>query len=355
MDTIVKLAKDLIAIPSTKENPQALKDVLERALQEVSEYTIERFEKNGVPSALVYSGTTRPKRFKIILNAHLDVVPGREEQYKPFEKDGKLYGRGTDDMKAAAAVEILVFKELAKRVTYPLGLQLVTDEEVGGFNAAKHQAEQGVLCDFMIAGEPTSFGVNNKAKGIVWAKVTATGKTAHGAYPWNGESAVWKLTQFLNNLQQTYPVPKHEVWQTTVNVARVTTENQTMNKVPDKAEAGLDVRYIPEDSETIIASLNKLLVLGTALDIQLKEPSQFTDEKNNFVVKLREATQQVTGTLSEVIVKHGGSDVRHYNAAGCDGVTFGPIGAGLHTDEEWVDIQSLNTYLEILKKFLMAI
>src|SRR3989344_821989 len=213
LQQILTLTKDLISIPSVKEKPQALKDVLERSLQEVSEYTIERFEKNGVLSALVYLGQVRPKRFKVILNAHLDVVPGREEQYKPSEKDGRLYGRGTIDMKAAGAMEILVFKELAKTVPYPLGLQLVTDEEIGGMNGAKHQMEEGVLCDFMIAGEPTDFGVNNKAKGVVWATVKATGKTAHGAYLWNGKSAVWILHQFLTKLKRAFPVPKKETWQ----------------------------------------------------------------------------------------------------------------------------------------------
>ena len=145
---------------------------------------------------MIYPQKTRPKKFKIILNAHLDVVSGREEQYKPYEKDGKLFGRGAIDMKGAAAVEILVFKEVAKRVSYPLALQLVTDEEIGGFCGTKYQIEKGVRADFVIAGEPTDFGVNNKAKGIIWLKIKTKGKSAHGAYPWRGKNAL--LITFLS-------------------------------------------------------------------------------------------------------------------------------------------------------------
>ena len=126
--SIISLTKSLIYIPSTRDNKKALNDVLDLALKEVKDFIIERFEKEGYPSALVYSQKTKPKNFKIILNAHSDVVSGRQEQFKPYEKDGQLFGRGAIDMKGAVAVEILVFKEVAKKVSYPLALQLVTDE-----------------------------------------------------------------------------------------------------------------------------------------------------------------------------------------------------------------------------------
>lgn len=182
-NSIASLVKDLIAIPSTKDNPDALKQTLEVAKKELEGFTAEEFESNGIPSLLVYKETKRPEHFKVILNAHLDVVPAKNNQYAVTEKDGKWYGRGTNDMKAATAVEILVFKELAKQLPYSIALQLVTDEEIGGFHGTKYQVAQGIKGDFVIAGEPTNFGINNKAKGIIWAKVTTKGKIAHGAYP----------------------------------------------------------------------------------------------------------------------------------------------------------------------------
>ena len=139
---ILELARKLINIPSISKNPVALKEVLKISALELKDYTIEWFVKDEIPSLLAYASPSRPKRFKIILNAHLDVIPAKPSQFSPKIKDGKLYGRGAYDMKAAAAVEILVFKELAKKLDFPLGLQLVTDEEIGGFKGTKYQKKK---------------------------------------------------------------------------------------------------------------------------------------------------------------------------------------------------------------------
>jgi succinyl-diaminopimelate desuccinylase len=363
-NNLFNLIKDLIIIPSTKSNPQYLKQVLNQALEELKDFTVEYFEKEEMPSVLVYPQKKRPERFKVILNAHLDVVEAKPQQFKPYEKNGRLYGRGAQDMKAAAAVEILVFKNLAKKLPYPIGLQLVTDEEIGGFAGTKYQIEKGVLADFVIAGEPTDFGVNNKAKGIIWIKIKTKGKTAHGAYPWQGENALWKAKKILDRVEKFYPLPKKESWQTTFNLSKIETPNQTFNKVPDEAVISFDIRYIPEEFRGVsFAKGKKILekklrkIIGNLgeLEIILFEPPQFTDDKNIYVKKLKEAVKKVTGRQAKTIVKHGGSDIRHFNQVGCHGVTFGPVGAGLHSDEEWVDVKSLSDYYQILEEFLKNI
>ncbi len=358
---ILNLTSKLISIPSAKDNPKALKQVLEVALKELKDFTVEYFEKDGVPSALIYPQSKRPKKFKVIFNAHLDVVAGKDYQFQPKIKNNRLYGRGAIDMKGAAAVEILVFKELAKKLNYPLALQLVTDEEIGGFSGTKYQIEKGVRADFVIAGEPTDFGINHKAKGIIWAKVYFSGKAAHGAYPWQGENALWKAKKALDRLENTYPVPKKEAWLTTVNLAKIETNNQTFNKVPDSALLFLDIRYIPEElksmdfqkgKETLIKKLAKIFQPEGKMETILVEPPQTTDEKNPFVVLLKNSIKKNLQKQPKLIVKHGGSDIRHFNQVGVDGVTFGPIGFGLHSDEEWVDVRSLMDYYQILNHFL---
>ena len=355
-EKFLTLTSSLLSLPSTKDNPKALKEVLKVAARELESYTIEWFEKDGTPSLLAYNSPTRPKRFKVILNAHLDVVPGNPSQFKPKIKDGKLYGRGAYDMKGAAAVEILVFKELAKKLPYPLGLQLVTDEEIGGFKGTKYQIEKGVRADFVIAGEPTDLAVNNKAKGIIWAKIYAFGKSSHGAYPWEGDNAILKLQKILNELFKLYPLPQKEAWRTTINLSRIEVENKTFNKVPDKAIAYLDIRYIPEDKKKIKKDLERICKkYGAKLELLLNEPAQFTDQDNPYMKILKKAIEKETGKKAKIIVKHGGSDIRHFNAVGCEGVTFGPTGAGLHTDEEWVEVKSLEVYGGILKRFLNSI
>lgn len=354
VNKVLTLAEKLISIPSTKENPSYLRRVLALVEKELVGFTVEHFEKNCIPSILVYPYKRRPKRFKVIFNAHLDVVEAGGEQFKPYKKDDRLYGRGAYDMKAAAAVEILVFKELAKKLSYPVGLQIVTDEELGGFGGTKYQIEKGVMTDFVIAGEPTDLGINNQAKGIIWAKIKTKGRSAHGAYPWRGKNALWSLIGILNEISKDFPLSKKEVWQTTVNLAGIKTSNQTFNKVPDEAEAFLDIRYIPQEKEIIVDKLEKLVGKGN-LEIILKEPPQFTDEKNSFVLQLKKSVEVITGKKASTIVKHGGSDVRHFNFFGIDGVTFGPVGGGAHSDNEWVSIKSIEDYYHILKRFLVSL
>jgi succinyl-diaminopimelate desuccinylase len=353
--TLVRLSNRLIEVQSVKDKPKFLSEVLTVVKKELGDFNNRKYNKKGSKSLLFYNGSSIPGRFKIILNAHLDVVSGKPEQFNPKLKGDRLYGRGAQDMKGAAACEVLVFKELAKKADYPLGLQLVTDEEIGGFNGTKYQIEKGVRADFVIAGEPTGLGVNNKAKGIIWVKVKAKGKSAHGAYPWQGDNAIYKINDFLDNLKNKYPLPQKEAWKTTVNVAKITADNKTFNKVPDTAEVWLDVRYIPEDAKTITKNLKKLLPKGVRMEISENEPAQTTDENNSYVKLLRKSVKDVTGKTSPVIVKHGGSDIRHHNDVGCNGVTFGPVGGGLHTDNEWVSIRSLEEYYNVLKHFLLSI
>ncbi len=352
LEQILALSKQLISFPSTKDNTGVLFDVLDYAKGYLSGFSIEEFTKNNTPSILVHNQKKGEKHFKIILNAHLDVVAGTKEQFVPFIKSDRLYGRGAIDMKSAAAVELLVFKEVASQVPYPLALQLVTDEEIGGYFGTKHQINQGVRADFTIAGEPTDFGINNQAKGIVWAKISTIGKTGHGAYVWNGENALWKINQILNRIKKAFPLPKKVAWKTTLNLARVETSNVTFNKIPDAAEAWVDIRFIPHDSQTVIPELQKAIGKEGTLELLENEPAQFTDQQNQFVKQLKQSVKKITGKTAKTIVKHGGSDIRHFNGVGCDGVTFGPTGVGLHSDEEWVSLESLSTYYRVLYEYL---
>lgn len=355
LKNILSLTKKFISIKSIQSNRKALDGVFELALSNFKEYTVERFERNNSKSALIYNQKKRPKKFKMILNVHLDVIPGKESQYIPRIKGNKLYGAGSMDMKASVACIIMAFKEVADKISYPLALQLVTDEEVGGFDGTKYQIEKGVKADFVLAGEPTNFDIVNEAKGVLKVKISTKGKTAHGAYPWRGENAVWKMNEFLKSFREKYPTPKSERWATTMNLAKIETSNQALNKIPDDCSAWFDIRYISEEESTILKDIKRFLPKSFVLDVITKEPALSTSKDNNFVLKLRETTQEVI--KSKVVLRgaHGTSDARHFSRVGCSGVEFGPIGGGIGSDDEWVDIRSLEKYYQILRKFLLSL
>lgn len=355
LQTIISLTKKFISISSTPTNTKALREVLDLALSHLEGYTIEQFDRNGVKSALIYNREKRPKKFKIILNGHLDIIPGKDHQYIPKTRGNRLYGVGSMDMKANAACLIMAFREVANKVSFPLALQLVTDEEIGGFDGVKYQIEEGVRSDFIIAGEPTNFDIVHKAKGVLQIKVSAKGKAAHGAYPWKGENAIWKMNKFLNTLQKKYSVSDHEIWATTVNISKIETTNQSFNKIPDDCTAWLDIRFIPEEAKTIKKNIHQLLPKEFTLNIVAHEPALLTDKNNEFINLLKKIIRHETGKTVRIRGAHGSSDVRHFTRVGCAGIEFGPIGEGIGSDYEWVDIPSLKKYYQILKKFLLTV
>ncbi|NMB84496.1 M20 family metallopeptidase [Candidatus Roizmanbacteria bacterium] len=354
-DAIISLAEQMLKIESVYNNHLALDEILTLAKKQTSEYYVEDYEKNGVKSFLVHNHKNRSNKFKVILNAHLDVVPGKRRQFKPFQKGNRLYGRGALDMKAAAAAEILVFKELAKKLPYPVALQIVMDEEIGGFNGTRFQINKGVRGEFVIVGEQTGLSIGNQAKGILRVDYVVKGRTAHSAYLWRGENAIVKSKKILNRIEKLFPLPDKEVWKTTVNIADIKTNNKASNQVPEECLISCDVRYIPEDKNVIRKKLKQIAGNEGLLIINFDEPVHFTDEKNQYLVKLQQAAKKITGKSIDVVKKNGASDLRHYGRIGCPGVEFGPKGDNLHGDDEWVDIQSLSDYYQILKQFLLGI
>ncbi len=157
LDDIVALTKDLILLRTILQHPDQLGKAPELCRKKITTGAVEHFEKNGYKSILVYHTKERPHRFKVKLSGHLDVIPGKDHQCGPYIRGSRLYGVGATDMKANVAWTLQVFNEMASQVSYPLALQLVTEEELGGFDGAKHQIEQGVRADFVIAAESTNF------------------------------------------------------------------------------------------------------------------------------------------------------------------------------------------------------
>lgn len=354
LEKILPLTKQLVALKSIDGNPEALEEILDLTLSHLSEFTIERFERNGIESALVYNTSARPERFKVLLNTHLDIIPGKEEQYTPRVVGDKMYGAGVMDMKANLAAALFAFKDVAKTVEYPVALQFVTDEELGGFDGTKLQVEEGVRADFVLATEPTNFDIVHKAKGVLWLKITTPGVTAHGAYPWRGENAIWKMQAFLEALKLQRPIPTEEVWETTVNLSTIYATNKAYNKIPDECVVGLDIRFVPEDKDTILKSITDLLPQDATVEILAQEPALSTERNNPFIQSLEKISAPIIGRDVVLRAAQGSSDARHFQPFGCPGIEFGPIGGGIGSDDEWVDIPSLEKYYEIIKKFLTS-
>ncbi len=384
VEWFLEQAGELLAIPSTADRPAELTRALGFVLDVVGPgFTVERFESGGKPSALVYQGEpgqggsgggrggrggrggTEPGAgpagrpdFRVILNAHLDVVPAPPDQFRARREGDRLYARGAQDMKISGLAEALAFRELAGTVAYPLALQLVTDEEVGGRDGTRHQIERGVRGDFVLIGETSALRIVTESKGMLGVTLRASGRGAHGAYPWLGDNALVKLQRSVHNVLARYPVATEEAWRTTVNLARVHTPNQARNQVPAEAEAWLDIRFPPEDTDLagkstgqIAAYLQGFCEPGVTAVVDHVDAPQNADGGRPEITRLAGAAL-AQGYQPEFLRKHGTGDGRFYGDAGITAVAFGVGGHGQHGAEEYADIATIGPYYRALTQFL---
>ncbi|MFG1997679.1 M20 family metallopeptidase [Spirillospora sp. NPDC048911] len=361
LESLLGSADELLAIASTADRPDERRRALDYVLDFVGPgFTVERFEAGGSPSALLYAGGgggARPE-FRVIFNAHLDVVPGDPGQFAPRRDGDRLYARGAQDMKVSALVLARVFAELAPVLPYPIGLQLVTDEEVGGHHGTRHQLDQGVTGRFVVIGEYSALRVVTESKGLVNLRLHAKGRAGHSAYPWLGDNALVTLNRTLNAVLDAYPVPDGEVWRTTVNVARIETPNEAYNQIPARATAWLDVRYPPEDADLpgrtpaqIAKHFASFCVPGTTVEIGAVAPPHRADPESAEVSALQRAAR-AEGHSGDFLRKHGAADARFYYQDGIDAVIFGVGGDGQHGPDEYVDVRTIEPYYRALTRFL---
>jgi succinyl-diaminopimelate desuccinylase len=351
-------ACELLAIPSTSERPAELRRALDYVLDFVGPgFTVERFESGGKPSALVFPDTVR-REFHLILNAHLDVVPAPPDQFRPRREGDLLFARGAQDMKVTGLLAAQVFRELAPSLPYPVALQLVTDEEVGGRDGTRHQLDHGVRGRFVLVGETSGLRIVNESKGMLVVRLLAVGRAAHAAYQWLGDNALVKLQRTVASLLARYPVATEEVWRTTVSLSRVGTGNQGRNQVPADAEALLDIRFPADDADLsgksvadVTAYLQGFCEPGVTPVVDVLDQAHRTDHDRPEVLRLRQVARR-QGYSGDLLRKHGVSDGRFYGELGIAAVAFGVGGSGQHGPDEYADLSTVVPYYHALREFL---
>jgi succinyl-diaminopimelate desuccinylase len=352
-DELVQLTCDLIAIPSTAEQPaqlQAAIDYAERYAQGIPGVSIQRFEWNGKPSLVVTLRDTRSPA--VMLNAHLDVVPARPEQFQPDVRDGRIYGRASQDMKGSGAVLLRLMRDLAALPTPPdVGFMFVSDEEIGGEQGSGELLRAGWGCGFFLAAEPTDLNICFAQKGAMWVEIHMRGQPAHGSRPWDGLNAFAGLREGLAAMERRYPTPDEAAWLTTV-VPTIIHGGEAGNRLPESLVLTLDIRHIPEERpEQIVAALQACYPDGEVRFLRGGVPLA-SDPRDPQITRLAACTEAVIGRAPQLYREHYASDARFYSAIGVPSVCFGPVGAGLHSDEEWVEIDSLVQLYQVLLRFV---
>jgi succinyl-diaminopimelate desuccinylase len=295
----------------------------------------------------------------VVLHGHLDVVPGRREQFEPRIEGDRLIGRGAYDMKGGLAAMMLAVGELKAQDAVRVHFVCVADEEADEQppkTASDWLVENGYRGDFAITGEPTDMHIGVQAKGVLAMRIEVAGRAAHGSTPWLGDNAVLKALDVFRRIESLpFARESSELFdRASINLGRIL-GGDAINKVPDTCVIDVDVRYLPgQDADAILAMVEEMPEVAGVTTVYRRAPA-IVDRANPFVGVLADAIKE--GTPAELISvgRDGTSDAISFLDAGTPAVEFGPVGGGHHGPDEWVSIKSLQSYRRALVEFVHLI
>ena len=341
---VIDLTRRLVAVDTQNPpgNERAGADVARAALDRFGARFDEVEPRPGRVSLLATVGAGDGSRPTLVVNGHLDVVPVDPTAWThdPFggdEHDGRLYGRGTTDMKGgiACAVEALATLERAGiERACDVVFHLVADEELGGALGAAVLVERDLVHgNACIDPEPTSLGVCVAERGLLRATITTHGVPAHGSQPHLGVSAVEKMAKVVLALHNAdFGDPEHELLGRPTCNAGVIEGGTANNVVAERCRLEVDRRVLPGTTrEEAVAGLRARIdaiddpELRYDLDVDLfGEPSEL-DRDDPFVATFQKAYTEVLGTPGTVIGMQFTTDARFVrNQAGVPTIVCGP-------------------------------
>lgn len=360
--TVIELTKKLISYNTQKGNTQEVHELFEylESLFDTEKIDCQYIEHEGILSQIITPKGLDWKTAKLILNGHVDVVAAEEDQFTPREEEGKLFGRGSIDMKSAVACMVLALKEsLDAGETPSVAILLTSDEEIGGKNGA------GYICqtydfspEFVLVPDGPRVGdmeITNREKGIAWVKLTADGKACHASRPWLGDNAADKLLNAMQKIKEHFTVKNEDAWKTTASITNITVDNQTYNKVPKHASAVMDIRFTEEHGlqpEEIVQQVNDITPADVQAELLIGGAPVYIDANNPYVQKLQTIMSDVAEKNINIGFSHAGHDARYFSAKGIPTALIGMTGGNWHSQDEWVSIPSVHIVYNTIKTLL---
>ncbi|MHA6253219.1 M20 family metallopeptidase [Oceanobacillus sp. CAU 1775] len=352
MEEVLDVLKQLIRNENTSpENINKSMDYCSNWL-EAHGINVTNLENKGSKMLVATVGEKGPT---IILNGHIDVVPGNPEDFIPRIENNRIYGRGSYDMLGSVAIMLKLMTELAKvSLNCKVMLVIVPDEEVGGHIGTKYLVENGYIGDMVICGEPTDLKIAIQAKGILHLELEVSGLSAHGSRPWLGENAIlMAINRYKELIEAKLPSKETEFFESpSFNLATIT-GGAVLNQVPSSCVIGIDIRYLPGQNPDDFMNKIKMIDPTAKLKIIRHGHPVNTDKNNRFVKQLYESVESTIDHHAVFFGQAGSSDARFYSEHNIPAVEFGPIGANHHAPNEYVDINSLKQYKDILKNYIL--
>lgn len=383
---VISLAEKLISIQSHKENQgqefniaHFIKDVFqaEKIVTELEEIEPHRPNIYGF-----LPGSNSDHYF--MLNGHIDTVPGFNMEYdpfKPFIKNGRLYGRGSVDMKGALAAMISAIIAIKRRgIPLKEGVVFagVIDEEQCCKGTERIVRTKAITPTLAVIGEPTNLKTAIAHKGMEWIEIAFQGLATHGSTPHNGVNAIYLANEFLTLLRnelepklekKTYPL----LGSATINPG-VLKGGHDPNIVPDHCILQIDRRWLPSESilelyEEIEEIATKAISKISGGSFLIKRMDEATAALYNmphsispddpFVIETLRIAENITKVESEPVAFPGWSDgAQLSNNLDTSVIVLGPGDiTQAHSNNEFCSIdqiwQATQIYYSLIEKFCL--
>jgi acetylornithine deacetylase len=300
-----------------------------------------------------------------MLCGHIDTVgvERMDQPFNPIERDGRLYGRGSGDMKAGVAAIIDAARIIANSGGLKAGrliVAAVVDEEYASIGA--ESLVKKWKADAAIVTEPTDLVISIGHKGFSWLEITAEGRAAHGSRPAEGRDAILRMGRILSLLEELdrelQRQPPHPVLGTPSLHASQIEGGRELSTYPDKCVLRMERRTISGESPT-----TALREVESLLETLKREDGEFTasvrslfDRSPYETPQGHELPERLESALRKIgtPVRRGGmtywTDAAILGQAGIPSVIFGPGGDGYHGLEEYVRTDEVLTCRDVLVK-----
>jgi len=246
------------------------KEIVEFIVAKMKEYGFDEAYHDGFGNAI---GKIGNGPIKIMFDAHIDTVKVTETEnwaHPPFAGEivnGKMYGRGVVDEKPAMAGFMIAGKVL-KQVygnDFPFTLYVVgsvLEEDADGYPLYHIIQNEKIKPDYVVLGEPTNLQVYRGQRGRMELKITATGKSAHGAHNQKGINAIYKLQPILAEIEKLDKKlkPKQPLGKGSITVSQITSKAPSLCSVSDYCQIHIDRRMtIGENKKTVVKELQEII------------------------------------------------------------------------------------------------
>jgi acetylornithine deacetylase/succinyl-diaminopimelate desuccinylase family protein len=365
---MIRLTRELVAIPTENPPGQALGACAETLARELRALDLEpHLVAASAPAArpILLAGWGEGER-SLHFHGHYDVVPAsRPGQFDPVERAGRLYGRGTADMKSGLAAMIYATQALARagaRLDGRIRLVLVPDEETGGAHGSAHLLERGILghgAVGMLTPEPTSGVVWNACRGALSLRLTTRGTSAHIGLQHQGVNAFASMVPiaralFAHERAIRRRITRHRLRPAAARrsillVGGRVEAGSNFNAVPGECTLTVDRRMNPEEDfererRRLLEVIERARPAGARLQIDVLQEGRpaATPESDPLARALRASVREVTGRAPRLELCPGLLEIRFYAQRSVPALAFGPGRLDVsHGPDEFVELDEI--------------